>query len=265
MSRRRRAVTILLHRDGALASRSIRVPVWVLRLAGVMGAGAVGLFLVGVVLYAPLVRMAARVPWLEGEISRLREENEKVYELARALGEVETRYAQVRSMLGADLVPDVPRPGAGALPVARPVPAAAPGEPQRYQQGLSPPRHWPLQEPGFITRGRAVGGSDAAGHAGLDIAVPTGTPIRAAGGAVVEGSGNDTELGLFVLLRHPGGFESIYGHASRLLVQTGDTVVAGQVIALSGSTGRSTAPHLHFEVRQHGRSVDPLTLIGEEH
>jgi len=68
---------------------------------------------------------------------------------------------------------------------------------------------------------------------------------------------------LYVLLRHPGSYETMYGHASRLLVREGDVVAAGQVIALSGNSGRSTAPHLHFEIRRDGRSIDPLTVLRE--
>jgi murein DD-endopeptidase MepM/ murein hydrolase activator NlpD len=79
----------------------------------------------------------------------------------------------------------------------------------------------------------------------------------------VEASGTDPDYGLFVLLRHPNGFQTMYGHASRLVVREGDEVGAGQVIALSGNTGRSTAPHLHFEVRRDGRSLDPLTVVQE--
>jgi murein DD-endopeptidase MepM/ murein hydrolase activator NlpD len=71
------------------------------------------------------------------------------------------------------------------------------------------------------------------------------------------------DYGIFVLVRHPDGYETMYGHASRLLVRDGDEVAAGQVIVLSGNTGRSTAPHLHFEVRRGGRSIDPLAVIKE--
>jgi murein DD-endopeptidase MepM/ murein hydrolase activator NlpD len=71
------------------------------------------------------------------------------------------------------------------------------------------------------------------------------------------------EYGLFVMLEHLDGYRSMYGHASRILVQVGDTIFAGSVIALSGSTGRSTAPHLHFEIIYEGRSIDPLSLVQE--
>jgi murein DD-endopeptidase MepM/ murein hydrolase activator NlpD len=66
-----------------------------------------------------------------------------------------------------------------------------------------------------------------------------------------------------VLIQHPGGYQTMYGHLSRVLVQRNDMVRAGQVVALSGSTGHSTAPHLHFEIRLQGRSLDPTTLVRE--
>src|SRR5947199_249405 len=93
---------------------------------------------------------------------------------------------------------------------------------------------------------------------------PAGTPVRAAGGGAVEAAGTDPAYGLFVLLRHSSGYETMYGHASRLLVREGDSVQAGQVIALSGNSGRSTAPHLHFEIRREGKSLDPLTVVKQE-
>jgi murein DD-endopeptidase MepM/ murein hydrolase activator NlpD len=64
-------------------------------------------------------------------------------------------------------------------------------------------------------------------------------------------------------LRHPAGYETMYGHASRLVAAEGDNVEAGQVIGLSGNSGRSTAPHLHFEIRRDGKSIDPLALVKE--
>ena len=77
-------------------------------------------------------------------------------------------------------------------------------------------------------------------------------------------TGSDPEYGLFVLITHPDGYQTMYGHASRLLVSDGDEVSVGQVVALSGSTGRSTAPHLHFEIRRGGRSIDPRSVTLED-
>ena len=75
--------------------------------------------------------------------------------------------------------------------------------------------------------------------------------------------GEDPAYGQFVLIQHPGGYQTMYGHLSRVLVQRNDMVRAGQVVALSGNSGRSTAPHLHFEIRLQGRSLDPTTLVRE--
>ena len=101
-------------------------------------------------------------------------------------------------------------------------------------------------------------------HTGLDIAVRRGTPIRASGGGVIESAALHPEYGQYIRITHPDGYTSMYGHASRVLVAPGDSVVAGEVIGLSGSTGRSTAPHLHFEILQHGRSIDPKTVASQE-
>jgi murein DD-endopeptidase MepM/ murein hydrolase activator NlpD len=145
-----------------------------------------------------------------------------------------------------------------------PVRARAASAPLRYELGASEPGHWPLDTRGFVTRGQVRPGDPAESHPGIDIAVPAGTPVRAAGGAVVEVAGTDPAYGQFVLLQHSGGYETMYGHASRILVHDGDSVQAGQVIALSGNSGRSTAPHLHFEIRRAGKSLDPLTVVKQE-
>ena len=98
-------------------------------------------------------------------------------------------------------------------------------------------------------------------HPGLDIAVAQDSYIRAAAGGIVRDAGTDEVYGKFVLIDHGDGYESMYGHASQIFVAAGDSVERHEVIALSGSTGRSTAPHLHFEVRREGQAVDPLSLV----
>jgi murein DD-endopeptidase MepM/ murein hydrolase activator NlpD len=108
-----------------------------------------------------------------------------------------------------------------------------------------------------------VGDPSVETHAGLDLAVPVGSEVRASGGGVVRRTAVDSAYGEYVLLAHPEGYETMYGHLSRVLVGVGTEVRAGQVIALSGNSGRSTAPHLHFEIRRNGRSVDPSSLVRE--
>ncbi len=260
-----RSVTIVVHSDGDLDSKQYRIPLWAMK-AGKWAALVMGLSIVGFVAFAgPITRRAVRVAGLEREVSRLREENQRVQALAAALNRAEANYQSLRQILGGRAAPrDSSGARSPAAMRAAPLRAVLAGT-RRYEMGLSRPSHWPLDVQGFVTRGHGGAGNDGGGeaHQGVDIAVPLGTPVRAAGGATVEAAGTNPDYGLYVLLRHPDGYETMYGHASRLLVQEGDTVSAGQVIALTGSSGRSTAPHLHFEIRREGQSLDPLTLVKE--
>ena len=98
-------------------------------------------------------------------------------------------------------------------------------------------------------------------HAGQDIAVPIGTPVYAAMDGTVLGHQPPGRTGRYVFLSHPGGRNTYYGHLSRALVSPGDTVKQGQRIALSGNTGNSTGPHLHYETWTGGRPVNPLAYL----
>ncbi|HSD36340.1 MAG TPA: M23 family metallopeptidase [Rhodocyclaceae bacterium] len=98
-------------------------------------------------------------------------------------------------------------------------------------------------------------------HAGLDFAATAGTDILAAGGGKVRFAGFQSELGNLVELDHGNGLVSRYAHASRLYVKVGDIVAPGQRISAVGSTGRSTGPHLHFEILHEGRYVDPTRYL----
>jgi len=259
--KRSRSVTLLIQRDGTTKTRTIRMPVWSVKLgAWLLGAVALLLLLI-TALYGPVVRAAARVPGMERELARLRAENTRVRELSAAVDSAESRYAQVRQMMGGGIVRD-PVSKSSELPIAPPIRArlAAMVVPD---SGISAPKHWPLDETGYITRGQVKAGGRDEAHPGIDIAVAIGNLVRASGGATVAQAGEDPEYGLYVLLDHSDGYQSMYGHLSRSLVTAGLRVVPGQVIGLTGNTGRSTAPHLHFEIRLRGQSLDPLTMVKE--
>ena len=100
------------------------------------------------------------------------------------------------------------------------------------------------------------------GHTGMDLAVPTGTLIRAAlPGTVTVSKYNAGGYGYYVCIDHGNGLVTLYGHCSQLLARVGQNVQAGDIIALSGSTGRSTGPHLHFEVRVNGERTNPRAYL----
>lgn len=125
------------------------------------------------------------------------------------------------------------------------------------------PSIWPVT--GTITsnfgyRGNPIGGGTGF-HEGLDIAVDYGTPVRATAAGKVSMAGWVDGYGNLVEIDHGNGFVTRYGHNSMLLVVQGQTVKAGDIISLAGSTGRSTGPHVHYEVRVNGTPTDPLLFL----
>jgi murein DD-endopeptidase MepM/ murein hydrolase activator NlpD len=98
-------------------------------------------------------------------------------------------------------------------------------------------------------------------HSGLDFAAPTGSKVSSVAAGIVNWAGRHPEYGNMVEVKHSDGLVTRYAHNKSNLVKAGDVVKKGQIIALSGSTGRSTAPHVHFEVYKNGRVVDPASYI----
>ena len=95
-------------------------------------------------------------------------------------------------------------------------------------------------------------------HQGVDLAAPKGTPVVATIEGVVISAGWQGAYGLTVRVRHAGGLETRYAHLSQVEVRPGETIARGQVVGRVGSTGRSTGPHLHYEVRRFDKAIDPL-------
>ena len=98
-------------------------------------------------------------------------------------------------------------------------------------------------------------------HRGIDIAVSEGTPVRATRAGKIVFSGRHGNYGNTIIIEHEGGIRTLYGHNKSLAVQAGHSVEAAEVIALSGSSGRSTGPHVHYEVLSTGQSVAVLAVL----
>jgi murein DD-endopeptidase MepM/ murein hydrolase activator NlpD len=141
---------------------------------------------------------------------------------------------------------------AAAEPVGPPRPTAGSGELVMPTTGVfSSPFGYRIDPLG---RGRRF-------HAGQDIAAPLGTPIVAATAGTVAYAGWESGYGNYTCIDRGGGFATCYGHQVKILVTVGQTVAQGQEIGLVGSTGNSTGPHLHFEVRLNGVPVDPMPYL----
>jgi murein DD-endopeptidase MepM/ murein hydrolase activator NlpD len=115
---------------------------------------------------------------------------------------------------------------------------------------------------GFGWRGGRLGGRGSY-HEGIDIAAPHGTPVRAAAAGTIADVGRDRGYGRYVRIRHSDFIETLYAHLSRFggAAEVGRRVTPDDVIGYVGSSGRSSGPHLHFEVRRFGRPVDPLAVM----
>jgi murein DD-endopeptidase MepM/ murein hydrolase activator NlpD len=160
--------------------------------------------------------------------------------------------------------PSTVRPSVAAQPVApaapTPQPEATKAPVQEPEQTASVPSgdfRWPA-------RGRVIAGFGAnGGNEGINIAVPEGTPVKAAEAGVVTYAGSEVKgYGNLVLIRHENGYVSAYAHNASLNVKRGEQVKRGQVIATSGQTGNVTSPQLHFEIRKGASPVDPLKHLG---
>ena len=113
---------------------------------------------------------------------------------------------------------------------------------------------------GYGTRDNPFTG-DSEFHKGIDLAAPLGTEVFAARDGTVGLVGVDPVMGNMIILNHEAGYQTIYGHLAEIYVQLNDTVRSGMIIGSVGTTGYSTGPHLHFEIRRRGASRDPAVLL----
>jgi murein DD-endopeptidase MepM/ murein hydrolase activator NlpD len=248
-------VTVMLVPDGTAARFSWRLRRWMLR-AILIG---LGVLLVGQVLffiyYGAVVSRAARTEQVIKENEDLKRYYYKVQLLEQNLHQAREVVTRMAKMAGMDdfQLPTVPD-DSSLFSKLMPSDSAAPGA-KSAVPNWSIPVGLPVQ--GYLSQ--RFDASDANQyHPGVDIACPVGTPVLATGSGVVEYVASDSTYGQMVVLRHNDSVTTIYAHNDRILVQEGQTVRVGTRIADSGNSGRSTAPHLHYELRINGEPIDPL-------
>lgn len=259
MISRFRGWRVVLVRDDATGTRSLRLgdprdTALVLLGVLVFAAAFVGL---GFLLSGR--QRSARIVDLEEQLASANVQTQQVRQLAARLERAESNYRQLSQIMGGEANPsdrDVTLPSLPATSGARGQVTAADARAQRL------PTSWPVARRGFVSRSFEPSASGPLGeHRGVDIALPSGSYVRAAGGGIVRAAGEDSVFGMFVRLAHDEGVESLYAHNSWLFVAEGDSVEQNEVLALSGNTGQSSAPHLHFEIQKDGSAVDPATFI----
>jgi murein DD-endopeptidase MepM/ murein hydrolase activator NlpD len=219
---------------------------------------------IAVVLIAPIAYIAIYYEILAraADAGRLAEENEslrkyqyKVQILEQSLLETRQLMAQITSMAGLDSVLLAEEYNAGDSNPEIEKTRMSPGSISRSLPPSSPiPDGLPAT--GWISRGFSE--IPAKKHHGVDLAMPEGSSVYATAFGTVTFAGLDAEYGYMIIMRNNDSIETVFGHNRKNLVQVGDTVFAGQRIAFSGNTGKSSAPHLHYEVRINHKPVNPI-------
>ncbi len=219
---------------------------------------------------------------IERENQALRAENEKqrqqlnhLNQRVEAVEESSRRLAEISGVEQEQQQQQVITPGAGgpALPFDEAtvlefktvhLEQQLHGYEMALRERATVPSLWPVAgslESGFGGRRNPFGGSSMEMHTGQDIEAPSGTPISAAASGTVTYAGWMNGYGQLVIIDHGGGLSTRYGHLSRIETSVGQNLLRGQLLGLVGSTGRSTGPHLHYEVRINDHPVNPRQYL----
>lgn len=254
-----RFVTIMFVPDGAEARRGYRMRLWVLKAA----LWALAVLLVGQVFffafYADVLRRAALTDKLAAENERLLRYQYKVQMLEENMNEARQVVQQIAELAGVEYrLPELPDDSTLFAAMDRTSVAM-------LNRSIGPDLSWPSGLPiqGFITQDFELD-DPSRFHPGIDIACAEGTPVLAVAIGTVVYADFDSTYGLMLVVQHNDTVSTLYGHNDSLLVTVGDRVSIGSRIALSGNTGQSTAPHLHYEVRVHDEPINPLDIKYEE-
>jgi murein DD-endopeptidase MepM/ murein hydrolase activator NlpD len=246
-------VTIMLIPDGTESRRGWRVRQWLLKTA----VGFFILLIVGIMLffifYGRIVTRATMTEKLMAENEDLRRYQYKVELLEQNLLQAREMVSRMASLAGIDYeFPELPDDSTIFAELDKTGMAVID---RAGSSDFSLPVGLPLQ--GFISQEFNVSDSDHY-HPGVDIACAVGTPVLATGSGEVIYDDFDSTYGNMVVIKHNDSVTTIYGHNEKNLVQVGQHVMVGSRIALSGNTGRSTAPHLHYELRINNKPVNPM-------
>jgi len=248
-------LSLMIVPDGVETPFGIKMRAWLFKTLIVLAV----LFLVAVILffafYGKIIARAALADRLEQENENLQRYKYKVGLLEDKMRDTREIVSRISQLAGVDIeLPELP-PDSVLFAGMEKTPPAIMARSSTASSGI--PDGLPLQ--GYMTRGFR---DDSAGyHPGIDIAAAVGTPVLATASGKVTFAGVDSVYGETIIIEHDNGISTLYGHNSELLVEEGNEVLVGGRIALSGNTGVSTAPHLHYEIRENNQPVNPLKYI----
>ena len=261
-------LNVLIIPEGGQPSHNFRISTLALKIAAGVAAVWLLVLLIFTIFYGRLSYQARLCEELRQENERLRDYNIRVVEIEKSFQKNRELTARIAALAGVELE----QTGPAILPTfdsiadtnLRQVVSGLAGDnplvTDENPEMARVPRGRPLY--GWITRQFIADSTASRGkHDGIDIAVKEGTPVVATATGEVVFAGWDKDYGFLVILDHGNEFRTVYGHNQKVLVSAGDKVYRGQAIALSGNTGRSTAPHLHYGILKNGEPVDPSPYI----
>jgi len=253
IGRHKRAFSVILVPPGGGRPRSFNFGRQQMLVAGIVAAILLVLLVLSLTALGRMGRFSVALARLKRENTRLREDRQKLAKLEDELGRLRVIEGKLAVLLGTE------KKRSDQKITLSPAGMFTQGFTQQRVSLGKTPTLWPLR--GRVSRAFS---SESGGHRGIDIAVQRETPVRAAGDGLVEFAGEDAVFGNMLIINHGFGINTIYGHNSRLTATRGDSVKKGQIVAYSGNSGNSSAPHLHFEISRNGRQVDPLTFLSEQ-
>jgi len=257
-------IIIITSNSGDL-SKQIRISRKKWKIIRILGLIVVLSVITGIGFYGRVYYQAARVKALESENRKLKEENKKIKELEEKLARAEELRAKIYSMLGVDKSPEIKSfvyEGAGReieplkeenLQFESFSRAMKPVIKEIIKEERLIPQGFPVR--GVITRGFSLT------HPAVDIVAAVGTPIHVTADGVVKEVKDDPYFGKVVVIAHGKTYETLYAHLNDIIVKSGQSVRKGDIIGHLGNTGKSTGPHLHYEIHSSGKPVDPMTYL----
>ncbi|MBC8277797.1 MAG: M23 family metallopeptidase [FCB group bacterium] len=256
MKARKGKISILFVPEDEGESKSYRMSRGTLKFLKWIAALFILTLIAAGVSYYFLWQKALNYDRMAAENLRLLDENRRVYELADELESLQAMDRQIRRALGAALEIDT-TVGEAVFDVSDHDLAGGGRFFEEYELVFQSPVD------GLVSRGYTEKLFPLKSHAGVDLAVPEGTLISAAADGWTVFDGWHQRYGNYLIIQHPGDYLTFYGHLSSVLAVRGELVKAGEPVAVSGNSGRSSAPHLHFEITYRGKKIDPGAFIPE--
>jgi murein DD-endopeptidase MepM/ murein hydrolase activator NlpD len=231
------------------------------------------IFLIGVtILYSRLSMQALRSASLQRDNQRLQQYYARVVDIENSFKKNQELTARLAEMAGVKLE-DLNSPAKINLDSMRTAYSAALDSDGIHDSSIARTNLTPEQlrqqripggRPlyGWVTKSfQSDDNKDGERHPGIDFAVKEGTNVSATAAGIVISAGWDDNLGNLVVIDHENGYITMYGHNQKILVKKGDRILKGDIVALSGNTGHSTAPHLHYEIVKDNRPIDPTPFL----